>query len=313
MRPWQCFHMWSTVAIVVLGCVVHFRTSMFNLHIQAWYELNQGNQNTWNDLSVVNVEIWDLKQYNQSQLCLRNSTSEVFLNQMQHFDVYKRAREYIWTRGWFTERKKRLIFTPSGGAAELRKKGKPKRPSIKTLFGEYFVWHIITERERERLLWRLVPVEWRFRERMQDTLGGSNSKCWFHDWQTQQTDLMATCKGASCVICPHPWRCQKVQNLHLLAAFRHLFTWVTIKNNLHMLTRVMLDRHYLCPALTFINRYCKNPGLSCSLCELCELFAFCVCVPKKCTAEMMRRLIEELWRIVCTECKLISLQVVSYL
>jgi hypothetical protein len=148
---------------------------------------------------------------------------------------------------------------------------------------------------------------------MQNTLGGSNSKCWLHDGQTQQTDLMATCKGASCVICPHRWRCQKVQNLHLLAAFRHLFTWVTIKNNLHMLTRVMLDRHYLCPALTFINRYCKNPGLSCSLCELCELFAFCVCVPKKCTAEMMRRLIKESWRFVCTECKLIGLQVVSYL
>jgi hypothetical protein len=149
VRPWQSVHMWSTVAIVVLGCIVYFGTSMFNLPIQAWYELNQGNQNTLNDLSVVNVEIWDLKHYNWSQLCLRNSTSEVFLNQMQHFDVYKRAREYIWTRGWFTERKKRLIFTPFGGAAELRKKGKPKRPSIKTLFGEYSVWHIVTERERE--------------------------------------------------------------------------------------------------------------------------------------------------------------------
>lgn len=52
-------------------------------------------------------------------------------------------------QGWFIERKKRLIFTPFGGAAELRKKGKPKRPSIKTLFGEYSVWHIIRERERE--------------------------------------------------------------------------------------------------------------------------------------------------------------------
>lgn len=32
----------------------------------------------------------------------------------------------------------------------MRKKGKPKRPSIKTLFGAYSVWHIIRERERER-------------------------------------------------------------------------------------------------------------------------------------------------------------------
>ncbi len=32
----------------------------------------------------------------------------------------------------------------------MRKKGKPKRPSIKTLFGEYSVWHIMRERERER-------------------------------------------------------------------------------------------------------------------------------------------------------------------
>lgn len=31
----------------------------------------------------------------------------------------------------------------------MRKKGKPKRPSIKTLFGEYSVWHIITQRDRE--------------------------------------------------------------------------------------------------------------------------------------------------------------------
>ncbi len=37
-----------------------------------------------------------------------------------------------------------LTLTICGGAAELRKKGKPKRPSIKTLFGEYCVKHIVT-------------------------------------------------------------------------------------------------------------------------------------------------------------------------
>jgi hypothetical protein len=36
-----------------------------------------------------------------------------------------------------------LTLTICGGAAELRKKGKPKRPSIKTLFGEYCVKDIV--------------------------------------------------------------------------------------------------------------------------------------------------------------------------
>jgi hypothetical protein len=45
-----------------------------------------------------------------------------------------------------------LTLTICGGAAELRKKGKPKRPSIKTLFGEYCVKHIVTHMDARKCM-----------------------------------------------------------------------------------------------------------------------------------------------------------------
>jgi hypothetical protein len=147
---------------------------------------------------------------------------------------------------------------------------------------------------------------------MQNTLYGSFvgscSKLWYCDGQTQQTDLMATCKGASCVICPHPWKCQKVQNLPLRAAFHHLHRWLTIKSKLHIHTRAMLDKHYFCPALTNILIGMASIQCSCVTCALLYLYW------KNTLLRWWGRLTQQpLWRIFIAEFKLISLQVVPHL
>jgi hypothetical protein len=150
-------------------------------------------------------------------------------------------------------------------AAELRKKGKPKRPSIKTLFGMFL---ILTISWYDRVLcidlqgsWStlvLFPTKHLFRNSLhfyflgegeceqcisvsslpsvpskRNSHGVEGRVYMSHVWltnsmivQTQMEAPMAIFKAASSVIYPHLLRFMKVQKHHHQAASHHLPIWV---------------------------------------------------------------------------------------